>query len=78
MKQLLIGVAFVAIIASLGSALVFMMRDGSKRPDDKDTRARRMWLSLAARIGLSVLLFVCILLAWKLGWIQPTGLPINP
>jgi hypothetical protein len=31
--------------------------------------------ALAFRVGFSVLLFVCILLAWKLGYIQPTGLP---
>ena len=32
----------------------------------------------ALAVGLSVLLFLCILLAWKLGWVQPTGLPIKP
>jgi hypothetical protein len=26
-------------------------------------------------VGLSIVLFVCILVAWKLGYIQPTGLP---
>jgi hypothetical protein len=26
-------------------------------------------------VGFSILLFVCILVAWKLGWIQPTGIP---
>jgi hypothetical protein len=31
--------------------------------------------ALALRIGLSVLLFICILVAWKLGYIQPTGIP---
>jgi hypothetical protein len=28
-------------------------------------------------VGLSILLFICILLAWKLGYIQPTGLPVG-
>ena len=32
---------------------------------------------LAVRVGLSILLFVCLLVAWKLGYIQPTGLPVN-
>jgi hypothetical protein len=32
--------------------------------------------ALAWRVGLSVALFVCILVAYKLGWIQPTGLPV--
>jgi hypothetical protein len=26
------------------------------------------------RVGFSILLFVCILVAWKLGYIQPTGI----
>jgi hypothetical protein len=26
------------------------------------------------RVGLSAALFVCILLAWKLGYIHPTGI----
>ena len=29
------------------------------------------------RIGLSVLLFVCLLVAYALGWIEPTGLPLG-
>jgi hypothetical protein len=33
--------------------------------------------ALALRVGLSILLFVCILLAWKLGYIQPTGIPVG-
>lgn len=31
--------------------------------------------ALALRVGLSILLFVSILLAWKLGYIHPTGIP---
>ena len=27
------------------------------------------------RIAVSVLLFACILIAWSLGWIHPTGIP---
>ena len=85
MKSLLIGIAFVAIIASLGSALFFMMRrpDGERNSDeerlqDDRRRARGMFWSLALRVGLSVFVFVCILLAWELGYIHPSGLPINP
>jgi len=33
--------------------------------------------SLALRVGLSVLVFVCILLAWELGYLHPSGLPVN-
>ena len=74
MMKFLVALAFIAIIGSLGSALGFMMR-GSK--DDK-SRGDRMARALAVRIGLSVLLFVCILIAWKLGYIQPTGIPLSP
>jgi hypothetical protein len=79
MKQLLVGLAFVGIIGSLGSALFFMMRGGKPGPDNDDPhRANRMFKALALRVGLSVLLFICILVAWKLGYIQPTGLPASP
>lgn len=71
MKTALVLLAFVAILGSLGAALVFMMR-GS--PDDKQ-KGDRMARALALRVGFSILLFLCILLAWKMGWIQPTGIP---
>jgi cytochrome bd-type quinol oxidase subunit 2 len=73
MMKFLVGFAFIAIIASLGSALFFMMRGGK---DDK-ARGDRMARALAFRIGLSVLLFICILIAWKLGYIKPTGIPLS-
>ena len=31
--------------------------------------------SPAVRVGISIVLFLCILVAWQLGYIQPTGLP---
>jgi hypothetical protein len=31
--------------------------------------------ALAVRVGLSVALFLLILLSWAMGWVQPTGLP---
>ena len=33
--------------------------------------------SLAVRVGISVALFICLLIAWKLGYIQPTGLAVS-
>jgi hypothetical protein len=66
-------VAFILIIASLGSALFFMMRDGH----DGRPKTSNMARALAFRVGFSILLFVCILLAWKFGYIQPTGLPLK-
>ena len=70
MKYLVV-LAFVAILASLASALFFMMRNGR---DDKAKRSH-MAKALALRVGFSIVLFLCILVAWKLGYIQPTGLP---
>ena len=72
MKYLVIA-AFVAILGSLGSALYFMMRDGQ----DGKPKTSNMARALAFRVGFSILLFVCILIAWKLGYIQPTGIPIT-
>lgn len=71
MKYLVI-IAFVAILGSLASALFFMMRSG---PSQDKARSRNMARALALRVGFSVLLFICVLVAWKLGYIQPTGIP---
>ena len=67
----LIVVAFIAILASLGAALYFMMQDGR----DGKSKTNHMARALAFRVGFSILLFVCVLMAWKLGYIQPTGIP---
>jgi hypothetical protein len=67
----LILLAFVAIFVSLGSALYFMMSDGRNGKPKTSNMAR----ALMFRVGFSILLFLCILLAWKLGYIQPTGIP---
>ncbi|MBI2726144.1 MAG: twin transmembrane helix small protein [Polaromonas sp.] len=67
----LVALAFIAILGSLASALFFMMKDGR----DGKPKTNNMARALTFRIGLSVLLFVCILIAWKLGYIQPTGIP---
>jgi len=69
MKYLVL-LAFAAIIGSLGSALYYMMRDGR----DGRPRTSHMARALAFRVGFSILLFVCLLVAWKLGYIQPTGI----
>ena len=69
----LIGLAFIGILGSLGWALYFMLKDG------RDGRAKSggMARALTVRIGLSVVLFLCLLLAWRLGYIQPGGLPVG-
>ena len=65
-----IALAFLAILASLGAALFFMMKDGRDGKDKTNNMAR----ALALRVGLSIAVFLCILIAWKLGYIQPTGI----
>ena len=72
MKYLVI-LGFVAILGSLASALFFMMRDGR----DGRPKTSNMARALGLRVGFSILMFVCILLAWKLGYIQPTGIPVG-
>lgn len=67
----LVALGFLAILASLASALFFMMRDGTEGKRKTSNMAR----ALAFRVGFSIVLFVCILIAWKLGYIQPTGIP---
>jgi hypothetical protein len=62
----LVAVAFILILASLGSALVFLMRDKGK--------SHRTVTALALRVGFSIALFVLILVAYHQGWIQPTGI----
>jgi len=72
MKTLIV-VVLVAIVAVLASAGVVMLR----RPPPGQPRAdARMARALALRVLLSIALFLFILLAWWLGWIQPTGLPV--
>jgi hypothetical protein len=78
MKSMVI-LAFVAIVGSLAAALYFMMRGGASS-DSADTandlraRPNHMARALALRVAFSIALFACILLAWKLGYLQPTGI----
>jgi cytochrome bd-type quinol oxidase subunit 2 len=64
--KILVAIAFLLIIASLGSALVFMMRDKGK--------TNRTVRALAMRVGFSIALFLLVLGAHQMGWIEPTGI----
>jgi Protein of unknown function (DUF2909) len=75
LMKILVAFAFVAILASLVSALIYMMRSGSPSDDGQAAPKGRMVKALALRVGLSIVLFLCVLVAWKMGWIQPTGIP---
>ena len=67
----LIGVAFAAIIGALVYAGVSMVQDGR----DGKPKTGSMMRALALRVGVSVLLFLCLLVSYLMGWIQPTGIP---
>ncbi len=67
--KIVIGLAFLLIIGSLASALVFMIRDRG--------RTRNTVRALALRVGFSIALFALILAAHALGWIQSTGVPVG-
>jgi len=69
----IIGFAFVGILGALTMAGVFMLRDGR----DGKPKSGNMMRALAVRVGLSVLLFACVLFSWWAGWIQPTGIPLG-
>lgn len=64
--KIIVAVAFILILGSLGSALVFLMRDKGK--------SNRTVKALAFRVGFSIALFTLLLIAHQLGWIQPTGI----
>ena len=72
MKFVIVGF-LVLVLAALAGAGFFMLRKG---PDDGQAD-KRMARTLAIRVGLSVTLFLLILLAWALGWIHPSGIPVN-
>lgn len=61
----------VLVLAALASAGLFMLRRGDNQADDD----RRMARALAVRVGLSVALFLFVLLSWYMGWVKPGGLP---
>jgi hypothetical protein len=74
MKTIMV-LLFIAVLGALASAGVFMLRKG--KVENADTRNKNMARALALRVGLSVALFLFILLSWYMGWVRPTGLPVG-
>ncbi|MDF9788560.1 twin transmembrane helix small protein [Polynucleobacter sphagniphilus] len=64
-----IAIALLMIVGSLGSALLFMMRDKGG--------SSRMIHSLMLRIGLSIALFAGIWIAHYFGLIESTGIQVG-
>lgn len=69
MLDIIVVIAFILILASLFSGLYFVMKDKGK--------SNRAVNALTFRIGFSILLFLFILVSYKLGWIHPTGIPLS-
>ena len=73
--KILVAIAFVAILLSLASALMYMMRGSTPPAEGQAPKKGNMATALAFRVGFSIVLFICVLVSWKMGWIQPTGIP---
>ena len=56
-------VCLVAIVASLGTGLFHLVNDKGE--------SKRMVRALTIRVALSVVLFILLFVAWRLGLIQP-------
>lgn len=67
--KILVIAVFIGILASLGSALYQLTRQGGD--------SRKMIRALAIRVGLSLGLFLLLMLAWYAGIITPHGLPVQ-
>ena len=65
MGKVIVVVIFIGILVSLFSGLIYMVKD---RGDNSRTLK-----ALSFRIGLSVALFILLLVLWKLGVISPHG-----
>ncbi len=72
----LIALALVGILIALGSAGFFMLRKG-RAANGSPPQHKQMARALAWRVGISVTLFLLVMLSWKMGWIQPSGLPVG-
>ena len=67
--KILIIIFLVTILYSLGSALVFLVKDHG---EGDRTVNRLTW-----RIGLSLVLFLFLWGAYQLGWIEPNSGPVR-
>jgi hypothetical protein len=67
--KILIIVFILAIIYSLASALIFLVKDHG----EGDRTVKR----LSWRIGLSLVLFLFLWVAYQLGWIEPNSGPVR-
>lgn len=65
--KILIALTMIAILFTLFRALYFLAIG--------DTNSKKTVNSLSWRIGLSIALFVLIVIGIFMGWVEPHGLP---
>ena len=64
--KIIVILLFLAALGSLASALVFLVKDKS----DTNRTAK----ALTYRIGISVVIFILLMLAYFAGYIEPHGI----
>lgn len=64
--KIIVLLLIIVILASLGSALYYLIKDQGK--------SDRVVKALTVRIGVSMLLFLSLMAAYYFGWIPETGL----
>ncbi len=68
MIKIAVVIAFLLIIASLGSALFYMVKNKGQEQSEKMAKA------LTFRISLSVVLFILVVLAYATGLVKSEGI----
>lgn len=63
--KIIVILLLVAVLASLFSGLVFLVRDSDKQD------STRLLRSLKIRVALSIILILFLVLSFALGWIEP-------
>ena len=61
--KIIVIIIMIIILFSLGSSMFFLLRDSGK--------TNNVVKALTWRIGLSLTLFIIILLAFSFGWLKP-------
>ncbi|CAC9624686.1 hypothetical protein [uncultured Gammaproteobacteria bacterium] len=64
MAEFLIVIVIIAILVALGFGLIGMVKGGQQGSD-------KMFKSLVTRVTLSIVLFLFVIFAGYMGWIQP-------
>jgi hypothetical protein len=70
MTQIIIITIIIAILIALGSGLLGILRGGSAGSD-------KMFKSLVIRVALSLFLFILVMFAAFIGWIEPNAVMMD-